>query len=118
MSQTYDALIALLERMHRQFLELVKVELERRGVADINNVQALLLYNIGGETLSVGDLTLRGYYLGSNVTYNLKKLAEAGYVAQEPSPRDRRVVLVRLSEKGRTRCTSSCKRCSRGMPKR
>ena len=98
--QAYEQIISLVERVHRYFLELMKLELERRGVLDINNVQSLLLYNIGPETLTVGDLTLRGYYLGSNVTYNLKKLVEAGYVEQEPSPRDRRSVYVRLSDKG------------------
>ncbi len=100
MRQVYEEVVGLVERIHRKFLEVVKLEIDRQGVPDINNVQALLLYNIGSEVLSVGDLTLRGYYLGSNVTYNLKKLVEAGYVVQEPSPRDRRLVLVRLSQKG------------------
>lgn len=98
--QAYEQIISLVERVHRHFLELMKLELERRGALDISNVQSLLLYNIGTETLTIGDLTLRGYYLGSNVTYNLKKLVDADYVVQEPSPRDRRSVYVRLSKKG------------------
>jgi DNA-binding MarR family transcriptional regulator len=71
------------------------------GVHDINNSQALILFNIGSDELTVGELTTRGYYLGANVSYNLKKLVGCGYVRQERSRRDRRSVRVRLSDKGR-----------------
>ena len=100
MKQTYLSTIVLLERMHRQFLEVIKSELEAHDVRDINNVQALILYNIGGDELTVGELTLRGYYLGSNVSYNVKKMTEHGYLHQERSSHDRRSVRVRLTEKG------------------
>ncbi len=100
MKQTYLSTIVLLERMHRQFLEVIKSELEANDVRDINNVQALILYNIGGDELTVGELTLRGYYLGSNVSYNVKKMTEHGYLHQERSSHDRRSVRVRLTEKG------------------
>jgi len=92
--------IRLIERLHRQFLEVVKGELDRRGIQDINNVQALILYNIGSDDLTVGELTNRGYYLGSNVSYNVRKMAESDYLAQERSPHDRRSVRVKLSAKG------------------
>lgn len=92
--------INLIERLHRQFLEVVKSELDHVGVQDINNIQALILYNIADEEVTVGELTQRGYYLGSNVSYNLKKMVEHGYLIQERSPYDRRSVHVRLSEKG------------------
>lgn len=100
MKQTYLSTIVLLERMHRQFLEVIKAELDARDIRDINNVQALILYNIGGDELTVGELTLRGYYLGSNVSYNVKKMTEHGYLHQERSSHDRRSVRVRLTEKG------------------
>ncbi len=90
----------LIERLHRRFLDVVKAELDRLGVEDINNVQTLILFNIGGETLTVGELTLRGCYLGSNVSYNVRKLVENGYLMQERSTHDRRMTRVRLSEKG------------------
>ena len=83
MKQTYLELIQLIERLHRQFLEVVKAELDRLGFEDINNVQSLILANIGEEDLTVGELTYRGYYLGSNVSYNVKKLVENGYLMQE-----------------------------------
>ena len=70
------------------------------GIQDINNVQSLILYNIGDDELTVGELTARGYYLGSNVSYNVKKMVENGYLGQERSPHDRRSVRVRLSDKG------------------
>lgn len=100
MEETYLNAVNLIERLHRQFLEVVKSELDRVGVQDINNIQAIILYNIAGEEVTVGELTHRGYYLGSNVSYNLKKMVEHGYLIQERSPHDRRSVRVWLSEKG------------------
>ena len=101
MKDAYLHAIGLIERLHRQFLEVVREELDRLGIRDINNVQSLILFNIADGDFTVGELTLRGYYLGTNVTYNLKKMVEHGYVVQEPSPHDRRSVRVQLSEKGR-----------------
>jgi DNA-binding MarR family transcriptional regulator len=100
MHNTYIEAIALVERLHRQFLELVKLELDGLGIHDINNVQALLLFNIGDAQMTVSELSLRGCYLGSNVSYNVKKMAENGYLTQERSTHDRRVTYVRLTEKG------------------
>ncbi|NBB84353.1 MAG: winged helix DNA-binding protein [Alphaproteobacteria bacterium] len=97
----YYRTILLIERLHRYFLEVVKAELDRNGVQDINNVQALILYNIGDDELTVGELTARGYYLGSNVSYNVKKMVENGYLEQQRSPHDRRSVRVRASKRGR-----------------
>jgi hypothetical protein len=68
MHNTYIEAIALVERLHRQFLELVKLELDGLGIYDINNVQALLLFNIGDAQMTVSELSLRGCYLGSNVS--------------------------------------------------
>ena len=100
MQHPYYHSILLIERLHRQFLELLKAELDRLGIQDINNVQSLILYNIGSDELTVGELTARGYYLGSNVSYNVKKMVENDYLVQERSQHDRRSVRVRLSEKG------------------
>ena len=104
MKDTYFETIRLIERLHRQFLEVVKAELDRIGVEDINNVQALILSNVGREELTVGELTNRGYYLGSNVSYNVKKMVENGYLIQERSTHDRRSIRVRVSDKGLTLC--------------
>lgn len=100
----YLEAVKLIERLHRQFLELVKAELDRVGIEDINNIQALILFNIGSEELTVGELTNRGYYLGSNVSYNVRKMVENGYLVQERSTHDRRSIRVRLSEKGLSLC--------------
>ncbi len=71
MSGYLDAL-ALVERLHRLLLDVIKDEFERVGVLDINAVQALLLFNIGDNEVTAGELKSRGYYQGSNVSYNLK----------------------------------------------
>ena len=99
MTPYYDS-IQLIERLHRQFLDLLKLELDRRGIQDINNVQSMILFNIGTDEMTVGELTIRGYYLGSNVSYNVKKMVENDYLIQERSVHDKRSIRVRLSEKG------------------
>lgn len=100
MNSPYYEIIHLIERLHRQFLDVLKVELERAGIHDINNVQSLVLHNIGDDEMTVGELTMRGYYLGSNVSYNVKKMVENGYLIQERSIHDKRSLRVRLSDKG------------------
>lgn len=100
----YLVSLKLIERLHRLLLDVIKDEFERLGRADVNSVQALLLYNIGDAELTAGELTSRGYYLGSNVSYNLKKLVDAGYIHHQRSTTDRRSVRVRLTEKGQEVC--------------
>ena len=100
MKDQYLLTIRLIERLHRRFLDVVKAELDRLGMLDINNVQALILSNISNEQVTVGELTARGYYQGSNVSYNVKKLVENGYLVQERSAHDKRMMRVWLSDKG------------------
>ena len=100
MTEEYMAVISLVERLHRHFLNVVKSELDSSYIRDTNNVQAIMLFNLGDAEMTVGELTLRGSYLGSNVSYNLKKLVENGYVEQARSPHDRRSTHVRLTPKG------------------
>ena len=101
MTEEYLTVISLIGRLQRQFLEIVKLELDGADIRDINNVQAVMLFNLGDAEMTVGELTLRGCYLGSNVSYNLKKMVENCYVEQARSPHDRRSVHVRLTPKGR-----------------
>ncbi len=93
--------LALVERLHRLLLDVIKDEFERVGVIEINAVQALLLFNIGDNEVTAGELKTRGYYQGSNVSYNLKKLVDAGYMHHQRCEIDRRSVRVRLTDKGR-----------------
>ena len=97
----YLEALTLVERLHRRLLDVIKDEFDRRGRADINPVQALLLYNIGEKDLTAGELRTRGYYLGSNVSYNLKKLVEMGFLDHQRSRVDRRSVRIKLTERGR-----------------
>ena len=96
----YLETLSLVERLHRLLLDVIKDEFERTGLLDINAVQALLLYNIGDNEVTAGELKSRGYYQGSNVSYNLKKLVDAGYIRHERSEVDRRSVKVSLTETG------------------
>jgi DNA-binding MarR family transcriptional regulator len=96
----YLEALTLVERLHRRLLDVIKDEFDRRGRSDINAVQALLLYNIGDKELTAGELRTRGYYLGSNVSYNLKKLVELGFLDHQRSRVDRRSVRIKLTDKG------------------
>ena len=95
-----DAL-TLVERLHRRLLDVIKDELDRRDEREINSVQALLLFNVGDQELTAGELRTRGHYLGSNVSYNLKKLVEMGFLDHQRSRVDRRSVRIKLTDKGR-----------------
>src|SRR5215467_3083143 len=97
----YLEALTLVERLHRRLLDVIKDEFDRRGRSDINSVQALLLYNIGDKELTAGELRTRGYYLGSNVSYNLKKLVEMAFLDHQRSRVDRRSVRIKLTDKGR-----------------
>ena len=100
MKDIYFDTAMLFERLHRLFLEVLRAELDRCHVKDLNNVQAIVLYNIGKNQLTVGEISNRGYYLGSNVSYNLKKMVDSGYLVQEPSSHDKRSIHIKLSAKG------------------
>lgn len=99
-SELYLENLSLIERLHRQALEMVKAALDHLDVKDLNSAQALMLFNLGDERLTVGELTHRGLYLGPNVSYNLKKLCQLGYVDQEVCRRDRRRFWVRATDQG------------------
>jgi DNA-binding MarR family transcriptional regulator len=92
--------LQLVERLHRRLLDVIKDEFDRNGRSDINAIQALLLFNIGNSELTAGELRSRGYYLGSNVSYNLKKLVDLGFINHQRSRIDRRSVRVSLTPKG------------------
>lgn len=96
----YMESLQLVERLHRRLLDVIKDEFDRKGRSDINAVQALLLFNIGNSELTAGELRTRGYYLGSNVSYNLKKLVDLGYINHQRSRVDRRSVRVSLTDDG------------------
>ena len=99
--RSYLDTLTLLERLHRLLLDVIKDEFERLGILDVNPVQALLLFNVGDHEVTAGELKSRGYYQGSNVSYNLKKLVEMGYMHHQRSEIDRRSVRVSLTDKGR-----------------
>ena len=101
----YLQALRLIERLHRLLLDVIKDEFDRLGGSELNSVQALLMYNIGEGELTAGELKSRGYYLGSNVSYNLKKLVDMGYIDYKRSDSDRRSVRVSLSQKGKDACS-------------
>lgn len=96
----YQRALALVERLHRQLLDVVKDDLDRAGHEELTPVQALLIYNIGNAEWSAGELKSRGFYMGSNVSYNLKKLHELGYVCSGKSVHDKRQIRLKLTPDG------------------
>ena len=104
MSETYLQITRMIERLHRRHLDMLRYELDRLGVDGISAAQALMLTKMRGQSVSVRDLVERGYYLGSNASYNIKQLVNCGLVVQERSPHDRRSLRVTLTEKGEELC--------------
>ncbi len=100
----YGEITRLIERLHRRYLDVIRLQLSQGGLDDINAVQALLLMNVADAEVSIRELVDRGYYIGSNVTYNVRHLVEAGYATQSRSERDRRSVKIRLTDKGLEVC--------------
>jgi DNA-binding MarR family transcriptional regulator len=97
------------EKLHRLFLDLIKIELDSLAIDDINSLQALTLINIGENTITMGELTAKGYYIGSNASYNTRKMIANDYLIQEASKYDKRSYHVKLSEKGLTLLKRLCK---------
>lgn len=100
----YHEAIQLIERLQRRFFDVLKVELDKKNILDINPVQAMMLYKIGDDEMTVGELTLRGYYIGSNVSYNVKELEKTGYLEKARSIHDKRSFRVKVSDKGNKIC--------------
>ncbi|HYG87578.1 MAG TPA: MarR family transcriptional regulator [Azospirillum sp.] len=103
-SQMYHEIARIIERMHRRYLDVLRIELGRIGIDDISPVQVMMLLNISSGEISVRDLIERGYYLGSNASYNLKQLVDQGYIDRSASPRDKRAARLKLSVKGNELC--------------
>jgi DNA-binding MarR family transcriptional regulator len=104
MSDVYGQLTQMIERLHRRMLDVIRFELEQAGVSDINPAQALMLTKIEGREVALRDIIERGYYIGSNASYNIKQLVEADYVVQKSLDHDKRSVKVSLTEKGEELC--------------
>lgn len=100
MKKRYLDIIFGIERLNKSIADTINIELEKAGISDINNIQALLLYHIGDKVLSIGELISRGYYLGTNISYNLKKLVNYGYLEQNIASFDKRSSLIKLTDKG------------------
>ena len=96
----YLSAIRMIERLHRQFFEMVRKILDAKSVRDLNAAQAIVMFHIGEEDMTVGELTNRGYYLDSNPSYNVRKMVEAVYLVQERSRHYQRSIRLRLTEKG------------------
>ena len=99
-AKNYYNIINITEKLHRLFLNLLNTDLDKLGVHDINSVQALILYNIAYKEISVGDLTDRGYYQGSNSSYNIKNMIQNGYIDNWQNVVDKRMVSLKLTKKG------------------
>jgi DNA-binding MarR family transcriptional regulator len=100
----FAELIALMERLHRRLLHIIKLEIEGLGVHDIHHVQAMMLFDIGNAGVTIGELAARGFYLVSNVSYNVDKMIDHGYLTRKQSVHDRRSFVVRATKKGRSLC--------------
>ncbi|MDR0640761.1 MAG: MarR family winged helix-turn-helix transcriptional regulator [Holosporales bacterium] len=93
------------EKTFRLFLEIIKQELDILGIADISGIQAFILMNINENVITVGEVLTKGYYIGSNASYNVKKMIANKYIMQTPSDYDRRASYLQLTKKGLELCS-------------
>lgn len=100
MKDNYFKTIVMIEHLHRLSLQVVKSELNKMKISDINNIQCFILYHLGMQEIIIADMINRGYYLGKNVSYNLKNMIKNGYVVKETKYNDNRSRSVKLSTKG------------------
>ncbi len=97
----YIETITRLQSLNHQLLDQIKDEFKRIGWNEVNPAQALMLFHIGaGNEIAAGDVRARGYYFGSNASYNLMKLRDGNYIERRSYPADRRVVKIALTPKG------------------
>ena len=50
-TDAYADLIGLIERLHRRCLDVIKAEIDRHEIRDLNAAQAMILFNIGDREL-------------------------------------------------------------------
>ena len=96
----YRSCLSYIERLHRLLLDIIKDEFERLRIHDVTGPQALLMFNVGDSEVTIGELKARGFYLGSNASYTIKKLVDGGYVVNERCDVDKRVTRMKLTESG------------------
>ncbi|MEM6679362.1 MAG: MarR family winged helix-turn-helix transcriptional regulator [Pseudomonadota bacterium] len=97
----YVEMLGVVERLHRELIDLVKCALEAAGRSDPSPVQALMLFHLSEREMTASELGSRGLYQGSNVSYNLRKLVDGGYVEHRRCEIDGRAVRLRPTETGR-----------------
>ncbi|MDR2598593.1 MAG: MarR family transcriptional regulator [Holosporales bacterium] len=103
------------EKAFRVFLDIIKQELDGFGIADISSTQAFILMNVGNNVITMGEVLSRGYYVGSNASYNLKKMIANGYMKQSPSDYDKRASYLSLTDKGLDLCNKLEKSVNKHM---
>lgn len=99
-NSNFVKLMKIMETLSRSFNNSIKTGLENVGVFDINSHQAMIVYNIGSEKVTVGDVIKNGYYQGQNPTYSIKKLINKGYLVKDKNEFDARSCFVYLTDKG------------------
>ena len=91
MSEKYLESIALIEKIYRLFLDVLKFELQKIRALDLNQTQAMILMYVGNQKMSISEIVEKGNFVGSNVSYNVKKLIQSKYVTQESSEFDKEI---------------------------
>lgn len=98
------ALVASAAKLHHQYVQAIGHELDCLGFHDINGDRALILLHLGESEMTATQVLLNDCYIGTNVSYSLCKLAEAGWIIERTPATDRRVKLVRNSPRGLGLC--------------
>ena len=97
----YIEAIHLCEKITQDFEELSQNILYSSGIEDLNATQAILLYKISlyKGNISPKEIGSKRYYNGTNVTYNLNKLKNKGYLEEKKSDIDKRKKNINITKK-------------------
>lgn len=100
MGNSFHNFTANINKLDKLFLENIEHSLRDNEIYDISPMQALVMINIGHETMRINDVNDFDYYLGKNVTYNIQDLVKKGYVGRLKNKNDKRSKIVSLTKKG------------------
>jgi len=104
------------QRAIRLFDMYIEPVLKRLGYGHLGLSHVLFLINIGDQPRRVADLIRDHHYPGSNASYALSHLVEAGLISRETDAEDARVRVVCVTDLGRD-LLAAIRKSSAGSPR-
>lgn len=113
-----DIAVAM-DRSLRVFSEFVRPILVAHNADKLSTQNLIFLISVGEGDARVNDIVKRGRYVGSNASYVLKFLQEAGFIDRRQDTDDRRNAIVSWTPRGQALVEALKTACGEGgsLPK-